>query len=174
MYRQRMILWIVPLLLMGILGAGCAVAPRYKGVAEGGNVGNVLGVVTDKDFVVLAVEPHSAAENARVQPGDVLVSLTWILSEAPEELPTAANGEESANSVQTPVATHLPPAGVENKTIAFSQTADVNLLIGYNIPLRLQVMRGGTLVELTITPTPLPTQSDQPTPTPVADTELYF
>lgn len=166
--------WILPMLFVGIFVIGCAPVPRYKGVAEGGNAGNVLGMVTDADFTVLAVEAGSAAEVAGVHPGDVLVSLTWILSEAPEELPTVENGEGNVSEVQTPVATHQPPPGVVNKTIPFSQSEDVHLLIGYSTPLRLQVTRDGALVELTIIPMPLPAQPDLSTPTPLAGSELYF
>lgn len=174
MCGHRIVRWMIPMLLVGIFMAGCATSPRYKGVAEGGNAENVLGVVTEADFTVITVEAGSAAETAGVQSGDVLVSLTWILSEAPEELPTAANGENNTSEAQMPIATHQPPAGVVNKTILFSQAADVHLLIGYSIPLRLQLTRDGSLVELTIIPLPLPAQPDQSTPTPLADGELYF
>ena len=150
-------LWFTVLLalLLATLLAGCGVAPRYKGVAQGGNTGNALGVIVDENVQVVTVEPDSAAARAGVQVGDRLISLTWILSEAPAELPAAAENEVAATTQLTIAVTPMrPPPGVENRTIPFSDTEGIAMLIGYSVPLRLQVVRQERVLQLTIIPAP--------------------
>jgi hypothetical protein len=150
-YRQRILLVIVVLLL-----AGCAVSPRYKGVAQGGNP-NSLGITVDDEWQVTTVDPASPAERAGVEIGDRVLNLTWILSEAPEavanlggETPAATNSAPVTLTV-TPI---RPPAGVEYQTVPFSDTEAIRALISYAVPLRLQIVRGGSIMHLTIIPAP--------------------
>ena len=147
-YARSLLMLIIALLLLG-----CATTPRYKGVAAGGNTGNVLGVVLDENRQVIEVATGSAAHKAGVVVGDVLVSLTWVLSEAPEELPNLPEG--AASEEITTTTTLRPPPGVENKTIAFTDDTAIRELIAYGVPLRLQVLRQGEAQELTIVPAPL-------------------
>jgi hypothetical protein len=154
-YRRSLLILPVMLLLVG-----CAIQPRYKGVARGGNTENVLGIAADENFRVTEIAAGSAAQRAGVAVGDILVSLTWVLSEAPEELPSAEVGTDV-----TITTTLRPPAGVENKTILFADDAGIRALIAYGVPLRLQILRQEEARELTIVPAPLGEQMEVSTAT---------
>jgi C-terminal processing protease CtpA/Prc len=150
------------LILIALMLLGCATTPRYKGVPQGGNTDHVLGITADENLRVVEVENGSAAQKAGVQVDDVLVSLTWILSEAPEELP--GTQDDVTQTVASTSTTKLrPPAGVEYKTIPFTDDAGIRTLIGYGTPLNLQVIRQGQTHELTIIPAPLEGGSAMPT-----------
>jgi S1-C subfamily serine protease len=67
---------IVALLTVLVFVAGCGAAPsRGQMPAEGAMPAPNLGITTDGQLVVVAVEPGSAAQQAGITRGDVLVSL---------------------------------------------------------------------------------------------------
>jgi hypothetical protein len=164
-WRLQVVRRFIFFLLVTWLLLGCTTAPRYRGVPIEGNADNVLGVAVDENFQVVEVEAGSAAQNAGVEAGDLLVALTWILSEAPEELPAANGAVESGSAAPLTNTTTLlrPPAGVENKTIPFTDESGIRMLTSYGVPLRLQIVRQGEVHELTIIPAPRTQPSDQPT-----------
>jgi hypothetical protein len=169
------------LVLLALLLVGCTTVPRYKGVAQGEISGARLGIAVDKNLQVVAVEADSAATKAGVQVGDVLVSLTWVLSEAPTELPgTETDGTSSTATVLTTVpvtataAPMLPPAGVENKIVPFTAKNDIRTLISYGVPLRLEVIRQGQTLQLTIIPLSQSEQASPASSTPIASAADSF
>lgn len=154
------------LLVMTLVLVGCGTTPRYKGVAQGDNHDNVLGVTVDERFGVVEVVPDSAAAQAGVQVGDTLVSLTWILSEVPAELSRLADGGSATvatNAVSITVTPMRPPAGVQYETIPFHDGEGIRTLLTYGVPLRLQVVRNGRVLELTVIPAPHAASNDATT-----------
>jgi hypothetical protein len=158
----------ISLLLLGI--AGCTAAPRYKGIAAGTSPDYVLGVSVDEALRVVEIAPTSAAERAGVQVGDRLVSLTWILSERPEELGgpqgIVAIDDSSAPIIEGEVVTETAdmtpaPAQTESSsgTVLFTEREGIRTLLSYGVPLRLRVERAGQVLRLTVIPTLPPEES---------------
>jgi hypothetical protein len=165
-----MFVLLIALLIMQLITllGGCTTLPRYRGVAVGGNEENVLGVTVDENLQVLAIAAGSAAQHAGVEIGDVLVSLTWVLSEAPEALPATEDDAAVAATTASFTSTGTvlrPPPGVENKTIPFTDGDGIRMLASYGVPLRLQFIRRGQALASTIIPAPLAAQSDLPATT---------
>lgn len=156
MGNKGLLVAFVVLLLSGVLG-GCTTTPRYKGVAQE-NAEFMLGMTVDAQQQVVAVSAGGAAAKAGVEVGDGLVSLTWVLSEAPEQVPGA--GASSAPLTTTHAPFRAAP-GVENKTVPFTQPEGIRTLTGYGVPLRLEIVRQGEPHVLTIIPQP---RGDDSTP----------
>ncbi|MCC6455271.1 MAG: hypothetical protein IT328_10040 [Caldilineaceae bacterium] len=155
---------IISLLLLGI--TGCAAAPRYRGIAAGSSSEYVLGLSVDADLRVVEVTPASAAERAGVQVGDQLVSLTWILSERPEELGGSqgivAVDDGAAPIIEGEVVTETADmlsaqAAGGSGTVPFTDRAEIRTLLSYGVPLRLRVLRAEQMLRLTVIPA-LPTE----------------
>lgn len=143
--------------LIALLLMGCTAAPVYKGVAMPNAAGYALGVGVDDALMVVDVAPGSAAETAGLQVGDTLVSLSWILSEVPDEVPTS---QAAATLTSTaPLIATLPPkrpaAGVQSKTVQFTDSDEIKTLTSYGVPLLIHIVRQGRELELTIIPAPL-------------------
>ena len=151
--------------LLVVLLAGCTTTPRTRAIAQNNNANYALGLVIDAERRVVEVGSDSAATRAGVHVGDQVVSLTWILSEAPAELPTSranTDVETAATPLTTTVAPLRPPPGVEYRTAPFTAPDEIRTMISYGLPLRLQVVRQGVIRELTIVPLPQAEQSDLP------------
>jgi hypothetical protein len=139
--------------LLALFISGCATTPRYRGVAQRDATEYVLGLTVDETQRVVEVAPDSAGQRAGVEVGDVLVSLTWILSEAPETLPNA-QGDTPTELYTVTVTPLRPPAGVEYKTFRFTEPESIDTLISYGVPLRLELLRQDQVRTLTIIPQP--------------------
>lgn len=162
---RRNVLVLLAVLLPIALFSGCTTTPRTRAIAPNVQADYVLGLTIDEEMQVVAIGAESAATNAGVEVGDQLVSLTWILSEAPTELPTTAAGTESdaETAAEATDATPLrPPPGVEFKTATFTEPDQIRTMISYGLPLRLEVVRQGETHELTIVPLPRAEQTDLP------------
>ena len=161
--RNKGLLVAFAALLLGLLW-GCTTTPRYKGVAQE-NAEYMLGMVVDAQQQVVEIAAGGAAAKAGVEVGDLLVSLTWVLSEAPEQVPGA--GATSAPLTTTHAPFRAAP-GVENKTVPFTEPEGIRTLTGYGVPLRLEIVRQGEPHVLTIIPQPHGAES-----TPAAQGERY-
>jgi hypothetical protein len=148
-HKNTFALWST--LLLALTLAGCVATPRTRAVEQDSEAGYRLGITMDADLRVVAIDPSSAATKAGVEVGDQLIDLTWVLSEAPEGLTTAAE-DGGTGPVSTTVL--RPPPGVEFKTVPFTAPDDIRAMISYGLPLRLQVARAGEVQALTITPAP--------------------
>lgn len=92
----------------------------------------------------------------------------WMGPDAPPEMPLAVHPV-------TPVASY-----VERKPIPFTEWERIMSLVGIGVPLKLRLLRGDQVVELTITPAgpralpPLPSGEVRPTVTPLPETYYYY
>ena len=148
---MRVIAAMLGVFVLATLLGGCATTPRFKGVAQESATHYTLGMIVDANRQVVEVAPGGAAEKARVAVGDTLISLTWVLSEAPEAVLGSAAGTTPLTTTTAPI---RPAPGVENKTIAFTDVAGIRNVTSYGVPLRLEIVRAGEARVLTIIPQP--------------------
>lgn len=188
-------------ILGGLAVAGCANRP---GITSASFRAPEIGVVADEKLRVVELWPGSAAEKAGLQVGDILLDLTWIPSDAPAYAPegsdvvypdaTAApvDGEAALDAtagdifispvLPTPAAPVPPPveAYIDKDTVPFTEMRRIKSLVTYGVPLRLRLMRGDQVLELTIVPAvppPLPSLASgeiRPTITPLPPTYYYY
>jgi hypothetical protein len=138
-------------------------------VGAGSYPGKQLGVVLDEKLRVVGIESQSAAEQAGVQIGDILLDLTWIQSATPDPSVTATPTEivvatldensipiTESKAVTLPVAIPAPTQHLEDflttATVPFSDVEGIKSLTPYGVPLRLRLQRREQVMELTITP----------------------
>jgi hypothetical protein len=181
-------------LLVVLVVAGCTGTPRY-GVSEASFAAPVLGIVTDDQLRVVEVIPNSAAEQAGVQVGDVLLDLTWIPSATPIPAETVvvpeaaggvaldanatpiADGEVVTEPLPIPAPTILPEQYIEQGTVPFTDAPRIISLAGYGFPLKLRLQREGEVLELTITASTSvyhPLAPGEGTPTPIPTSYYYY
>lgn len=120
--------------------------------SEASEAGFTLGVITDQTGRVVDVEAGSAAQQAGVQKGDVLIALDDV-PVAPALDAASAGGEVRID--------HAQLHSLQNK-IAAGKAMNV------------MVQRDGQQVNLDITPARRQGQPDQPTPTAVPPDHLYM
>src|SRR5688572_19965265 len=113
---------ILVLFVLSILG--CATRLQRTGMAEGIRPGPEIGVTVDENLRVVGIELKSAAEEAGVQIGDTLVSVTWTRTGVPTVIPSSEDVIVSPDTA-TPIvegeviteemAIAIPPPTVELK-----------------------------------------------------------
>lgn len=169
-----MVIRVITVVLVLAALAGCTMTPLNRGIEAGSPTGYALGVTVDEEVRVVEVEPDSAAQKAGVEVGDVLVSLTWVLSEVPEHLPSSSDA--ATDSTPTSLAEANPitqsdtltevaaltqeisapqvrsAPGVETRTVLFTDRDEIRTVISYGVPLRLSLLREGQRHEFTIVP----------------------
>ena len=149
MFRRNVPVMLAVLLPIALL-IGCTTTPRTRAIAPDEHANYVLGITVDENLQVIAMDVESAATNAGIEVGDQLVSLTWILSEAPSELPTT----EATPEGETDATALRPPPGVEFRTATFTEPDEIRTILSYGLPLRIEIVRQGETHELTIVPLP--------------------
>jgi hypothetical protein len=194
---------IAVIVLWGLAVVSCAGSPDYGQTSHASFVAPQLGIVADGDLRIIEIQPESAAEKAGLQLGDILLDLTWIPSDAPAYLPESSDivypdtiiapvdgegvadtaaGEAFTSPIFPAAATPIPPpvaSYIEKGTVLFTESSRIKSLVVYGVPLKLRLMRGDEVLELTIVPTVPPTRSFAPneprgTFTPVMSPYYYY
>lgn len=158
------------LILLVIAMTGCTTASVQQSslIPHDDMVGAImapeLGILTDLDLRVTALQPRSVAEQSDIQVGDVLVDVRWAREAMPEADTSAMganaegtptnNGEVITEPVLMPAATLSPDDYVEKEAIPFTELDRVVSLIGYGFPLELRLLRDGKEITIQITPGP--------------------
>jgi S1-C subfamily serine protease len=160
------------LVLLIIVMTGCAGAPvqntsplSTSNVAEV-TMGPELGILTDLELRVTALQPGSVAEKSDIRVGDVLVDLRWNREAMPdtqvetnvigvdEEGRPTFNGVVITEPVPLPAPTIPPEEFVEMEAIPFKELDRIVSLVGYGLPLELRLLRNGEEITIQITPGP--------------------
>lgn len=173
--RHVLLRWCVPGALFLALAAvtACGTSAPVRTVTL--LAGPALGVVVEQDLRVVEVEPGSAAAQAGIRPGDVLIGLDGVkpstAADAKEAYRRAAKardprqcggdsdvvartrpGDQVAPSVATPPA--CPPTAGQ--------------------PVSVTLQRGGRTLTINVPVEPRSARPGAPTPTPVPATQDFF
>jgi hypothetical protein len=149
-------------LLTGALVVSCIGGPISGSAAC---AAPTLGLVTDDRLQVIEVMPGSAAEQAGVEAGDVLLDLTWIPSDEPMQLCNDVIYVDASGSPLPEPPNVVQPAvkdRIEHATVPFTARERIRGLTDYSVPLSLRVQRNGQVMTLTIVPRVY--HGDRPTP----------
>lgn len=154
-----------------------------------------LGIIADENLRVVGLDYKSAAGEAGVQVGDVLVDLTWIPTEEADRLglPVTGPNYESApvtmvvtNGETSTVITGIPAPTVpvddfiEHGPVPFDEDQRIISQVSYGVPLRVKLMRNGEEIELVVVPRRRaerqlePGQTEVPTVTPLPGNYYFY
>lgn len=178
------------MVLVALVIAACTGTSPYGETTHASYVAPQLGIVTDGDLQVIEIRAGSAADEAGVQVGDVLLDLTWIPSDVPLSRPDASDIVYLPNSplplpsgvtvtdgqpLTTVVGGVVVPAGVavtpipppvgdyiEKATVPFTEGDRIRSLSSYGVPLKLRLTRDGQVIDVTITPSNPPIEPPEP------------
>lgn len=129
--------------LLFVMGFGGCSIPRTPVPGSGLMPAPLLGIVVDKNLVVMGTEFGSPAETADIQVGDILIDITPTTEGTPTATTTNAD------------------------TIPFTDTEQADNLIMTGRPLILRLQRGDAVIEIQIQAAPPAPRRNMPTATPM-------
>jgi len=129
--------------LLALTVAGCGLHPDP-----------MLGIEVDQNLQVVSVEPYSPALKAGIQPGDILIDLTWF---------------SFSNNIRH------DDHDIDKSTIPFTDVEGISALMDFEYLLKLRLTRAGQIVKVVIQPSvPIWRKYPDPTPTPIPSSDRLF
>jgi hypothetical protein len=167
--------------LLVLVTVGCASSSGGLGGAAGACAAPEFGIITDENFQVVDIVPHSAASKAGMQVGDVLVDMTWVKMEAQpacnDTLELDANGSPLITFSALPIPALVVEPEHPEGAVPFANQDRIRSMIGYGATMMFRLERGDREIELTIRPEGLgarPYTPGDPTATPIPSTPMHY
>ena len=143
-----------------VVTTGCAMAPQGGGGLAGGSSAAACaapqyGFITDENFQVIEVIQGSPAEAAGMLPSDQLLDAAWVRLDpivCNDTVALDASGSPLSPIGIVPIRAPVEPPAHLASSIPFTDSANIQELMGYTPIMKFRVQRGDQVVEVTIAP----------------------